>query len=280
MISKAVRTGILWALAAVVLLPLMMTLGASLMDKTELLEHIGPVLKGGTGQARMPLFPALPTVEQYLKLLLDNAKFLTMFWNSMGMAVPLVMGQVAVGALAAWGFARFRFPGRDVLFMGYIALMMMPFQVTLAPTFLVLDRLGLVDTPWAIILPGIFSTFAVFLLRQFFRSIPAALMESARMDGAGELTIFVRIAFPLGMPGIVSLFILSFLDTWNLIEQPMTFLRTQAGWPISLYLTRIGETNVDVAMAASILTLIPTLLLFFYCQSYLVQGIQMSGIKG
>ena len=280
MISKAVRSGVLWVLAAVVLLPLVMTLGASLMGRTELLEHIGPVLKGGTGQARMPLLPALPTIEQYLKLLLDNAKFLTMFWNSMGMVVPVVMGQVAVGALAAWGFARFRFPGRDMLFMGYIALMMMPFQVTLAPTFLVLDRLGLVDTPWAIILPGIFSTFAVFLLRQFFRSIPAALTESARIDGAGELTIFARIAFPLGMPGIASLFILSFLDTWNLIEQPMTFLRTQAGWPISLYLTRIGETNVDVAMAASILTLIPTLLLFFYCQSNLVQGIQMSGIKG
>jgi len=280
MISKAVRSGVLWLLAMVVLLPLVMTLGASLMGRTELLEHIGPVLKGGTGQARMPLLPALPTIEQYLKLLLDNAKFLTMFWNSMGMVVPVVMGQVAVGALAAWGFARFRFPGRDMLFMGYIALMMMPFQVTLAPTFLVLDRLGLVDTPWAIILPGIFSTFAVFLLRQFFRSIPAALTESARIDGAGELTIFARIAFPLGMPGIASLFILSFLDTWNLIEQPMTFLRTQAGWPISLYLTRIGETNVDVAMAASILTLIPTLLLFFYCQSNLVQGIQMSGIKG
>ncbi|MCL1855841.1 MAG: carbohydrate ABC transporter permease [Clostridia bacterium] len=280
MIARGVRTGVLWVLAGVVMLPLMMTLSASLMGKPELAEHIGPVLKGGMGQARMPLLPSLPTVEQYLKLLLDNTKFLTMFWNSISIALPLVMGQVLVGALAAWGFARFRFPGRDVLFMGYIALMMMPFQVTLAPTFLVLDRLGLVDTSWAIILPGIFSTFAVFLLRQFFRSIPAALMESARIDGAGELTVFGRIAFPLGMPGIVSLFILSFLDTWNLIEQPMTFLRTQAGWPLSLYLTRIGETNVDVAMAASILTLIPTLLLFFYCQSYLQQGIQMSGIKG
>jgi len=279
MMAKAVRVCALWALAAVVLLPLVMTFAASIMGVQELAKYIGPVLKGGTGQARMPLFPALPTLEQYLKLLLDNGKFLAMFWNSVSLALPLVLGQVVVGTLAAWGFARFRFPGRDALFMGYIALMMMPFQVTLAPTFLVLDWLGMVDTPWAVILPGVFSTFAVFLMRQFFRAIPPALTESARIDGAGEMTIFARIAIPLGTPGIASLFILSFLDTWNLIEQPMTFLRTQAGWPLSLYLTRIGESNVDVAMAASILTLLPTLLLFFYCQSYLVQGIQMSGIK-
>jgi len=279
MISKIVRAGVLWILAAIVLLPLVMTFAASMMGVSELAEYIGPVLGGGAGQARMPLLPALPTLEQYLKLLLDNAKFLTMFWNSMRLALPLVLGQVLVGMLAAWGFARFRFPGRDALFMGYIALMMMPFQVTLAPTFLVLDRLGMVDTPWAVILPGVFNTFAVFLLRQFFRAIPPALTESARIDGAGELTIFARIALPLGLPGIASLFILSFLDTWNLIEQPMTFIRSQVNWPLSLYLTRIGESNVDVAMAASILTLLPTLLLFFYSQSYLVQGIQMSGIK-
>jgi len=278
-LTRLARSIPLWALAAAVLLPLAMTLGASLMGASELAEHIGPVLKGGAGQARMPLLPALPSIEQYLKLLLDNAKFLTMFWNSMRLVLPLVTGQLAVGALAAWGFAHFRFPGRDALFMAYIALMMMPFQVMLAPTYLVLSSMRLIDTPWAIILPGMFGTFAVFLLRQFFRAIPPALTESARIDGAGELRIFARIALPLGAPGIASLFILSFLDNWNLIEQPMTFLRIESEQPLSLFLRRIGEGNVDVAMAASILTLLPTLLLFFYCESYLVEGIQLSGIK-
>ena len=278
-LAKLARSSPLWALAALVLLPLAMTLGASLMGASELTEHIGPVFKTGTGQARMPFLPALPTTEQYLKLLLDNAKFLTMFWNSMRLVLPLVIGQLLVGAMAAWGFAHFHFPGRDALFMGYVALMMMPFQVMLAPTFLVLDNLKLVDTPWAIVLPGMFGTFAVFLLRQFFRSIPAALTESARIDGAGEFRIFTSIALPLGAPGIASLFILSFLDNWNLIEQPMAFLRTESLQPLSLYLRRIGDTNVDVAMAASILTLLPTLLLFLYCESYLVEGIQLSGIK-
>ncbi len=277
--TQYVRTMLLWGLALLVLTPLIMTLGGSLMGPTELIEHIGPVLKGGAGEARMLLLPALPTMEQYLKLLLDNGKFLAMFWNSVWLVLPLVLGQMAVGTFAAWGFARFRFPGRDALFMGYIALMMMPFQVMLAPTFLVLDRFQLIDTAWAIILPGIFSTFAVFLLRQFFRAVPMSLIESARIDGAGEMRVFVQIALPLGAPGVASLFILSFLDNWNMIEQPMTFLRTQSKQPLSLYLMRIGESNVDVALAASVLTLLPTLLLFLYCESYLIEGIQLSGIK-
>ena len=277
--GTALRSALMWAMAAVTLLPLLLTLGGSLMGKSELTARIAPVLTGAGGYAHMTLLPVLPTPEQYLKLLLDNEKFLSMFWNSMRMVLPMVLGQLVVGTLAAWGFAHFRFPGREPLFMGYIALMMMPFQVTLVPSYLTLHRLGLLDTPWAVILPGAFSTFAVFLLRQFFRTIPRELIESARIDGAGELTIFRSIALPLGASGIASLFVLSFLDNWNLIEQPMVFLKDQSTWPLSLYLTRIGESNTDVAMAASILTLIPTVLLFFYFETYLVEGIQRTGIK-
>jgi multiple sugar transport system permease protein len=227
----------------------------------------------------MTLLAMLPTPEQYMKLLLDNGQFLAMFWNSVSLVLPTVLGQLVVGTLAAWGFAHFTFPGREPLFMGYIALMMMPFQVTLVPSYLTLDRLGFMDTRWAVILPGMFSTFAVFLLRQFFRTIPSELIESARIDGAGEITILRAVALPLGASGVASLFVLSFLDNWNLVEQPMVFLRDQSAWPLSLYLTRIGERNADVAMAASILTLIPTVLMFFYFETYLVEGIQRSGIK-
>jgi multiple sugar transport system permease protein len=202
-----------------------------------------------------------------------------MFWNSVRLVAPIVIGQVIVGTLAAWGFAQYQFWLKKPLFMAYIALMMMPFQVTLVPSFLVLDRLSLIDTPWAVILPGVFNTFAVFLLRQFFQILPRELVEAARMDNAGEVRVFVKIGIPLGIPGIASLCIVSFLDNWNLIEQPMTFLRTQDLWPLSLYLSRIGETNVEIAMGASIITLLPTLMLFFYCESYLVRGIQMAGLK-
>jgi multiple sugar transport system permease protein len=274
-----VRSAFLWIIALIILMPLALTLGASLMGSAELMEHIRPVIQGTPGFAEATLLPGIPTLEQYVMLLLDTPKFLTMFWNSMSLVLPIVLGQVIIGTLAAWGFAHFRFPLRNGLFLGYIALMMMPFQVTLVPSFLTLDRMGLIDTPWAVILPGVFHTFSVFLLRQFFATIPESLLESARIDGAGELRVFSSIAIPLGSTGIASLFILSFLDNWNLIEQPMTFLRSQELWPLSLYLTRIGESNVEVAMAASVIALIPTLLLFFYCESYLVKGIQMSGLK-
>ena len=276
---KFFRTAILWALAAVVLLPPLMTLAASLMGRAELLEHVGPVLPGGAGRARMPLLPGRPTLAQYVMLLFDTPKFLTMFWNSVLLVLPTVLGQVAVGTLAAWGFAKYRFPLKGVLFMGYIALMMMPFQVTLVPSFLVLNRLSLLDTPWAIILPGTFGTFAVFVLTQFFMAVPDDLIEAARIDSAGEVRIFRAVGIPLGKSGIASLFILSFLDFWNVIEQPMTFIRDQDKWPLSLYLSRIGETNIEVAMGASIVALLPTLLLFLYCESYLVRGIQMAGLK-
>ena len=273
------RSALLWIVALIVLLPLALTVGGSLMGSSELMEHIRPVIRNTSGYAQATLLPGIPTLEQYVMLLFDTPKFLTMFWNSMRLVVPIVLGQVIVGTLAAWGFAHFQFPLRNGLFLTYIALMMMPFQVTLVPSFLTLDRLGLLDTPWAVILPGVFHTFSVFLLRQFFTSIPKSLVESARIDGAGELRVFAAIAVPLGSTGIASLFILSFLDNWNLIEQPMTFLRSQDSWPLSLYLTRIGESNVEVAMAASVIALLPTLLLFFYCESYLVKGIQMSGLK-
>ncbi len=278
-IARYIRAIPLFILAAIVLLPLVMTLAASFMGETELMEYIRPAISGGGGKADMPLFPALPTLKQYVTLLFDTPKFLTMFWNSMLLVLPIVVGQAVLGTLAAWGFAQYRFPGKKALFMVYIALMMMPFQVTLVPSYLVLDRFKLIDTIWAIILPGVFGTFSVFLLRQFFQTVPVSLVEAARIDGAGEIRIFTGIALPLGKAGVASLFIISFLDNWNLIEQPMTFLRTQDKWPLSLYLSKIGETNLDIAMAASIITLLPSLLLFFYCESYLVRGIQMAGLK-
>ncbi len=279
MMGKFVRSLLLGLGALVVTLPLLMTFFGSFMGKAELFSHIGPVLDGGTGQATMVLFPKLPTIAQYVKLLMDNLTFLRMFWNSVLLCVPTIFCQAVVATLCAWGFAHYRFKLSNPLFMAYIALMMMPFQVTLVPTYLSLERLNLIDTPLAIILPGIFSTFGVFLLRQFFHTVPHSLVEAARIDGAREGTIFLRVALPLAMPGVASMMVLSFLDNWNLIEQPMTFLKDQALHPLSLYLMRVGKSNADVALAASILTLLPALLLFFYCETYLVAGIALTGIK-
>lgn len=273
------RTVFLWLCALVMVLPLIMTLSGSLMGKTELIDNIGPVLSDGKGSVAMPLFPGMPTLNQYLQLLLDTPQFLNMFWNSVALVVPILVGQVLIGTLAAWGFARYRFPFKEGLFMLYIALMMMPFQVTLVPMNLVLDKLSLLNTRWALIFPAIFNTIAVFMLRQFFESVPRALSEAAEIDGAGEWVVFTRVALPVGAPGIVSLVILQFFENWNLIEPGLIFLRDKEKWPLSLYLTTIGQSNVDVAMAASMITLLPALLIFLYGETYLVQGIRVSGLK-
>lgn len=274
-----VRTVLLWLLAVIVLMPLVMTLSGSLMSKTELIDNIGPVLSDGKGSVGMPIFPGMPTLKQYLQLLLDTPKFLDMFWNSVMLVVPILIGQVLVGTLAAWGFARYRFPFKEGLFMLYIALMMMPFQVTLVPTNLVLDMLHLLDTHWALILPAIFNTIAVFLMRQFFESVPRAMSEAAEMDGAGEWKVFWKVALPIAAPGIVSLVILQFFENWNLVEPGLIFLRDKQKWPLSLYLTTIGQSNADVAMASSIITIIPAILIFLYGETYLLQGIRVSGLK-
>ena len=273
------RTASLWILAAVALMPLIMTLSGSLMGKTELMDNIGPVLQDGKGAVAMPLFPGMPTLKQYLRLLLDTPKFLEMFWNSVMLVAPILIGQALVGTLAAWGFARYRFPFKEGLFMLYIALMMMPFQVTLVPTNLVLDALHLLDTRWALILPAIFNTIAVFLLRQFFESVPRAMSEAAEMDGAGEWKVFWKVAMPIAAPGIVSLVILQFFENWNLVEPGLIFLRDRQKWPLSLYLTTIGQSNADVAMAASVITILPAILIFMYGETYLLRGIRVTGLK-
>lgn len=277
--AKLCRSILLFFIACCMLLPLLITLGASLMSKAELFEYISPILPGGTGRADIPLFPGDPTLRQYEEVLLYSPKLLSMFWNAIGIAVPIVLGQVIVGSLAAWGLARYSFPMKKTLYIGYITLMMMPFQVMMVPSYLALSKMHLIDTPWAIILPGIFNAFAVFILREFFSTVPQELIEAARMDGAGELRVFFSIGIQLGMPGIASLCTLSFLDVWNSIEAPMTFLATPGKWPLALYLPNVGSTNVDVAMAASVFALMPVLLLFLYCETFLVKGIQIAGLK-
>lgn len=147
------------------------------------------------------------------------------------------------------------------------------------PQYLVLDDLQLLDTLWAVILPAVFSTFPVFLLQRFFQAIPREILEAARLDGAGEGQIFLRIGLPLGAPGILSVSILTFLDAWNMIEQPMTYLKTKSLWPLSLFLPEITLPDMGMGFAAALLMLIPALLLFLNGQEYLEQGIALSGGK-
>ncbi|WP_309123515.1 carbohydrate ABC transporter permease, partial [Paenibacillus sp.] len=217
---------------------------------------------------------------QFGEVLLQRPNFLLLFWNSVKLTVPTIVGQAAVGTLAGFAFAKLSFPGRDKLFFVYLLTMLMPFQVTLVPNYLVADRLGLLNSYGAIVWPGVFASFGVFLMRQFMNGIPEDYLTAASIDGAGRLRAFVHIALPLAKPGIAALLLLSFADHWNMVEQPLLFLTEPLRQPLSVYLARIAEGARGVAFAASVLYMMPMVLIFLYGEDHLVEGIQMSGIKG
>ncbi len=270
---------LLSAAALFVWVPLWMLLSASFMGSREMVHNLAPVLSEEAGYAHWPILPQYPTLKPYVELLLDAPEFFTMFWNSCKQVFPIVAGQIVIGAPAAWAFARFRFRGKGVLYALYIILMLMPFQVTMVSSYFVLDRLGLMNTVWAIILPGAVSTFPVFLMIRFFAAIPSALTEAASLDGAGAWQIFIHLGFPLGVPGILSAVVLGFLEYWNALEQPMTFLKDQTLWPLSLYLPTVTAENAGASLAASVIMLTPALLIFLFGQKYLEAGIAASGMK-
>ena len=259
--------------------PIFLLLSGSVLSRQELSQYLAPLFGNAEGYIGWRLFPQYPTGEHYWKLLLYTPQFYTVFWNSLKLVAAILGGQLLIGVPAAWAFAVYRFRGRKFLFTIYIVLMLMPFQVTMLSSYLVLDRLHMLDTQGAVILPAIFSTFPVFLIYRGFRGVHPGLLEAGRMDGAGELRLFVMIGLPLGSSGILSAFVLGFLEYWNMIEQPLTFLKNKALWPLSLYLPEIGLNQAGFAFAASVVTLIPALFIFLLGQDYLEQGIAMSGLK-
>ena len=181
---------------------------------------------------------------------------------------------------AAWAFAVHPFKGRKLLFTLYIVLMLMPFQVTMLSSYLVLNKLELLNTHGAIILPAVFSAFPVFLIYRDFCNLPKGLIEAARIDGAGEWMIFRKVGLPLASGGILSAGVLGFLEYWSLIEQPMAFLEDQMLWPLSLYLPEIGPEQAGYSFVAAVITLVPAVFVFLAGREYLEQGITASAVKG
>lgn len=269
----------LFPLALLMLFPVLTMAVSSLMGPGELKECYGAVLGSGGESVFWKPLPQYPTLQPFVELLLDSPDFFVMFWNSCRQVFPILLGQTLVGMPAAWAFARYEFPGRKFLFWLYMVLMVMPFQVTMVSSYLVLSRLSLLDTHLAICLPGIFSTFPVFIMEKFFRAIPDSLLEAARVDGAGAFTVFWHMGVPLGFPGVMSALILNFLEYWNAMEAPMTFLKTKAKLPLSLYLPEITTDQMSVSFAASVIMMLPAVLIFLWGQEYLQAGIAASGLK-
>jgi multiple sugar transport system permease protein len=223
--------------------------------------------------------PDKVSFTQYITVLFKSPEYLLKFWNSVILVVPITVFQILLAAFTAYGFSRYRGRIREIIFFSYIILMLMPYQVTLVPNYLVSDWLGILDTRWAIILPGIFSPFSVYLLTKVMRRIPKAYYEAARLDGANEFQIFWHICLPLTRSAMLSVGLLVFIDYWNMVEQPLVLLTDEQKQPLSVFLSQINEAEIGIAFAASALYMIPALLIFLWGEEYLVEGISHSGIK-
>lgn len=272
-------------LALAFILPLFLTVTNSFMSENEIDNNYGSVMSGleeskeNRTYAGLRFIPDCVTVKQYYRVLVKQSSYLLMFWNSVFMVLPILAGQLLVASMAAYAFSMLDFKFRETLFFIYIITMLMPFQVTLVPNYIVADFLGILGTFRSIIFPGVFGTFGVFLLRQFMIAIPKEILESAMVDGAGHLTVFFRMVLPMSRNAVAALLILVFMDNWNMVEQPLIFLEDPAKYPLSLFLSRINLDEMGVAFAASVVYMIPMLLLFLYAENYFIEGIQHSGIK-
>ena len=179
----------------------------------------------------------------------------------------------------SYGFAKCRFPGKNVLFFLLMVLMIMPLQVTLVPNYIMLDKLGLLDTYYALVLPMIFVPLGTFIMTQSFQAVPNEIIEAARLDGCGTLKLICRIAVPMNRAGLICTLLLSFLDGWNMVEQPMVYLEDFGRYPISVALASVPPENPTVQLVCCILVALPPLFLFAYFNRELVEGIALGGEK-
>ena len=272
--------------AVAFLLPTVLTITNSFMSESEINANYGMVFSTTTGgyvseKVNLKFIPDKVTLSQYITGLVKSPEYLLKFWNSVILVVPIVIFQVAIASVAAYSFTRWRGKIRSGIFFFYVILMLMPYQVTLVPNYLVSDWLGILNSPWAIILPGIFAPFSVFLLTKFMRRIPYALIEAAKVDGAGEWQIFTKICLPQCRSALYSIAILVFIDYWNMVEQPLILLQDADSQPLSVFLSNINSGEIGLACAVGTIYMSPSLLLFLHGEEYLVEGIAQSGsVKG
>ena len=272
--------------AVIFLLPTVLTITNSFMSESEIKSNYGMIFSTTSGgyvskTVNLKFIPDKVTFSQYISGLVKSPDYLLKFWNSVFLVVPIVVLQVGIASVAAYSFTRWRGRIRSGIFFFYVILMLMPYQVTLVPNYLVSKWLGILNTRWAIILPGMFAPFSVFLLTKFMRRIPYALIEAAKIDGAGEWEIFTKICIPQCRSALYSITILVFIDYWNMVEQPLILLENADEQPLSVFLSSINSGEIGLAFAMATVYMIPTLLIFLHGEEYLVEGIANSGsVKG
>lgn len=275
--------------AVLFLTPIVLTITNSFMSASEISSNYGVIFQNASSDGKtyiaetvnLKFIPDRVTFSQYITTLFKSPDYLLKFWNSIILVVPIVVFQLVVAVFAAYGFTKTKGKLSAIVFFAYIILMMMPYQVTLVPNYLVLNRMKLLNTNWAIWLPGIFSPFSVYLITKYMKRIPVPLLEAARIDGANEWQVFSKVCVPICKGIIMSCAILVFIDYWNMVEQPLLFFSDTDKYPLSIFLSKINAGEVGLAFAVATIYMIPSLLIFLYGEEQLVEGIAyQGGVKG
>jgi multiple sugar transport system permease protein len=276
----------LFGVGLLFLLPLLVTFTNSLMTEAEIIMNYGTkltvfdLMDNLTEKFRqIKLIPQEISFRQYIEVLLNQPSFLILLTNSLKITLPVVLGNLIVAMLTAYGFTIWRWRYKEALFMVFIVVMLMPLQAVLVPNYIVAELLNIRASYLAIILPGIFSPFGVFLMRQSMKTIPAAYFEAARIDGANNWQIFVHVVFPQLKSSIAALTMLVFIEYWNLVEQAVIFIDDYAREPLSVYLSRIAEGRIGLVFAASCVYMFLPLWFLLLGQKDLEKGIELSGVK-
>jgi len=253
------------------LLPLVWMLSASLMPLSEVIK-VPPVW----------FAPDKYSLANYIEVW-GRIGFARFFFNSTFVAVTITLAQLLTSSMAGFAFARYEFPGRTVIFILILSTMMIPFQVIMIPLFIMMARLGMVNTYWGMIVPAIVTPFGIFMMRQFMLSVPKALLEAARIDGASEPYIFSRIMLPLCKPAIAALAIFAFLGSWDNFLWPLIIINSKELWTLPIAMSRFTEQYISqthLQMAGASIMFLPVLIVFLLMQRNFIEGIAMTGLKG
>ncbi len=225
------------------------------------------------------LIPKRISLNQYFDLLIRNPMYLNLFWNAIKYVVPIVFFNILFSFITSYALFRINNKITDFIFLIYVIVMLMPYQVICVPNFIIINKLNLMDSYFAIVLPAIFNPLGTFLLRVYISSIPNSYIESAKIEGASEFDICFNIVLPMIKSGIISLFIIMFIEYWNMVEQPLIFLQSKEKFPLSVFLSSISNKDPSLIFAASSFYMIPAIIIFLYLQKYFIKGIAMSGLK-
>ena len=267
--------------------PVVLTITNSFMSEDEILVHYGKILGSGSDietesgylsdKIEFTLIPTFWSVKQYITLLFLSPDYLSKMWISVFLVIPIIFLQLMVSLMSSYAFMRIKNKCSSLIFFSYIILMLLPFQVTLVPNYMIAKQLNIYDTYASIILPAMFSTFGVYFLTKYMKRIPKEIIEAASIDGAGEWVLFRKICVPLCKSSIISTGMLIFIEYWNMVEIPLIMLGDSEKYPLSVYLSEIYDNEISLAFAVAVIYMIPSILINLLGNDYLVEGISAYG---